>query len=212
MSICFLGCDVNVNLNGAPGVKGSGVSKTETREVADFDKLEFNGAGTVNLTFGDSNSLEISGDDNLLPLIETKVEDGKLVIRPTESINPKSDLVFNVVTKDLSDVSVAGAASLDIKEAAIETLKVKVSGAAKMSGSGSIDDLDISISGAGSIALKDMKSKDVKISVSGAASATVYASNSLDARIAGIGKITCHGNPQDVNKTTSGLGTIKIVD
>lgn len=213
LSVCFLGCDVSVNLNGsATGIKGSGVSKTETRDIEDFEKIHFNGAGTVNLTFGESSSLEVSGDDNLLPLIETKVENGKLVISPTESINPKSKLVFNVVVVDLKEVTVAGAASMDIEEAASDSLKIQVSGAAEVTGSGAVDQLDISISGAGSIGLKEMKSKDLKISVSGAASATVYASESLDAKLSGVGSISCHGNPENVEKSTSGLGTISILD
>ncbi|MFK7767686.1 MAG: head GIN domain-containing protein [Mariniblastus sp.] len=207
LSLCC-GCEINFN----SGVKGSGVLKTETRQVAQFDKVKFDGIGTLNLSFGETNSLEVSGDDNLLPMIETTVSDGTLHIRPTESINPKSDLVFNVVTSELSEVAVAGAADLNIKDAACDSLKVTVSGAADMTGNGTVTDLAVSISGAGSVSLKDMKSENAKVSVSGAASASVYASKSFDGSISGVGSITCHGNPEDVEKSTSGVGSIKVVE
>ena len=211
VSVGFSGCNITFNGSGT-GLRGSGISKTETREVTSFDKIIFQGMGQVNVSYGDTDSLEIIGDDNLLELIETNVNNGKLTIRPTEGINPKIDLVFNIVTTDLSEVAVSGAANLDIYDAKGEELKIKISGAASMSGNGEITNLKVSISGAGSIDLEDLKTKNVDVSVSGAAKATVHASDSIDASISGVGIITCHGNPTDVKKSTGGLGKISIVE
>jgi hypothetical protein len=60
-------------------VIGSGKKASETRKVDSFTQLELLGVGRIEVTIGNRQPLELSGDDNILPLIETKVTDGKLV-------------------------------------------------------------------------------------------------------------------------------------
>ena len=56
-----------------PTVAGSGKVATETRAVVGFDAIALRGSITLELRQGEREGLELSADDNLLPLIETRV-------------------------------------------------------------------------------------------------------------------------------------------
>ena len=59
---------------GPPAVHGSGVSKTETREIEACNEVKFVGGGQMNITVGPEPTFQITGDDNLLPRILDCVE------------------------------------------------------------------------------------------------------------------------------------------
>ena len=62
------------------GIKGSGTIKTEKRELGAFTSVETTGAYEIQITCQQRQSLEIEGDDNILPIIRTEVRDGVLHI------------------------------------------------------------------------------------------------------------------------------------
>ena len=208
LAVTLSGCSLISN----PGVPGSGVSKTELRDVETFEEIELKGAGSVEVTFGDEQSLELTTDDNLLELIETKVEGGKLVIKPTEAIDPSISLEVKINLSKLTSVRIRGAGTLDIDGIQGEKLDLSVDGAGTIKGTGSVKDLKVDISGAGSAKLAELKAENVEIELSGAGSANVFASKSFDGNVSGVGKIDCQGNPEDVKKNVSGIGRIEIGD
>ncbi len=61
--------------------RGSGIMATETREVSGYDAIEIEGYGNLIITQGETESLEIEAEDNILPHITTKVRNGTLHIR-----------------------------------------------------------------------------------------------------------------------------------
>src|SRR6476646_1705754 len=63
-------------------VKGNGQIRTQTRAVSGFAGVALGLPAEVEVRQGPSEGVTIEADDNLLPLIETKVEDGVLEIRP----------------------------------------------------------------------------------------------------------------------------------
>ncbi len=214
VAIClFAGCDINVNVGGnSNGIKGSGVSKSESREVESFNSISLEGYGTLKISQGDEESVTITTDDNLLEVIKTNVKDNVLTISPSESISPKSGLKIDVVTKDIVAVNSDGAATIEVADIVGDSIKFDLSGAATVSGTGEYTDLTVSIAGAGTAKLSEFKSENTKVTISGAGSATVYAKSSVDAEINGTGTIRVHGNPDDVKKTVNGFGTITVVE
>ncbi len=63
------------------GVRGNGVLSTRTFELAKFDHVVLVGTGNARITTGQLPFLEITTDENMFPLLEIEVSDGKLVIR-----------------------------------------------------------------------------------------------------------------------------------
>ena len=61
-------------------IKGNGNIKTEERQVGNFTGIEDQGSFDVEISYGESNTVKVEADENLLPVITTKVEGSKLVV------------------------------------------------------------------------------------------------------------------------------------
>src|SRR5262245_121595 len=96
--IGLAGCD----LSSATGrSKGSGIMKTEKRSVAPFDSVEVSCHGSIQVRTQGQEGLEISGDDNIIPLITTEVNNGILHIRSSKEYTSRDKLVIVVTAPDL---------------------------------------------------------------------------------------------------------------
>jgi hypothetical protein len=209
------------------GVRGSGVEKTEQRDIGAFTAIDVGGAYELEVVCGQSPRLEITGDDNILPLIKTEVRGGTLVIESRENINPKLTLRLKIGTQDLerlessgaSDVKIAqvnnnalrietsGAGSV-VADVRTKTLTVETSGAGDVRASGQTDTFSIETSGAGKVRAKDLQAQRVTVRISGAGDAEVTALQELNARVSGAGDVTYYGNPSVVNQEVSGAGSV----
>lgn len=189
------------------GIPGSGVPKTETRQLATFDKVEFSGAGSIEITIGKPQSFEITCDDNLLSLIETKVTDGKLTVRPLEEIRD-CHLKIKATVSDISSLAVDGAGRVKLEGIDNKRLAISAEGAVSVTVKGATERFKLAISGAGGIDASGLTARDAKVELSGAGGAEVHATETLDVSISGVGSVVYSGDPK-VTKNVSGLGTVQ---
>lgn len=213
-------------------VEGNGVYKKETREVGSFSGIATSGSWAVMLAYGNSNSIEIEGDENLLEYIETKVENGKLHIRAKKNgnIRSKNKIVVYVSISQIKGLYVSGSGDIigKGKFSNAGTTNIGVSGSgnikldfdrfdgidASVSGSGGIilkgtsNAIDARISGSGNINCKEVVSDDVTASISGSGNIRVQANTSIDARIAGSGSVFYTGGAKNVRTHKAGSGRI----
>ena len=80
----------------ACGVRGSGVRKTEKRDLPAFTSIETNGAFEVEVTCQKPASFEIEADDNLLPLVETEVKGGVLRVTSTKHYSSRGSIALRI--------------------------------------------------------------------------------------------------------------------
>jgi len=203
--ISLTGCGI---LTPSDRVKGSGVVKTEKRSLGSFTTLDVSCAGTIQVHSQAPDSFEISGDDNIVPLITTEVKNDTLYIRSTKEYSPKDKLQITVAIRDLKRFAFAGAGEADLSNISNDRLELVLSGAGSFVASGETKDADISLSGAGSVDAKNLHAVNAKVNSTGVGSVDVYASGQLDAKAAGVGEINYYGNPKSVNKQAAGLGSI----
>jgi hypothetical protein len=190
------------------GVPGSGVAKTETRDLGNFEVVDFSGAGTLELTIGLPARLTITADDNLLPLIETTVRDGRLLIGSSQSINPKTGLVVHASATDIKSVNISGAATTIVTGINNESFTIDLSGSGSIKLAGKTDRLTLSVSGAASTDATNLQASSVVVGISGSGSAKVQARETLNANVSGSGSITYIGNPK-VEQNISGVGSVR---
>lgn len=193
--------------------EGSGVVVNETREVSDFDEVAFTGIGTLNITMGDAELLEIEAEDNILPRIVTDVHGDRLeigfdndhwesLIRPTKPIR------YFLTVRSLKEVNLSGLGDVQIEEIESDRLVLTLSGAGRVKTSGEVNELEINVTGAGSFDGADLKSERIDVNLSGAGSATVWATEFLDVNISGLGNVRYYGEPE-IRETVTGLGTLE---
>jgi hypothetical protein len=206
----FAACDYTNIRTGGSGdrVEGSGSRKTERREVAGFDRLLIEGAFRVEMVSGQAPSLEVEADDNLLPLILAEVEGGRLRVHSERGMSTKQMPRLRITVPDVREIELPGASEFSLTGVRNESLKISVPGASKFRAEGETGRLEVALSGAGLVDAEGLRAREVKASCSGAGSISVYASESLDASVSGVGSINYAGDPANVSRNVSGLGRI----
>jgi hypothetical protein len=192
------------------GIRGSGVVKEEVRDAAGFTSITLTSIGDVHVRQAEKDSLVIRAEDNLLPLLESRVEGGtlKLSVAKDARIDPTKPVEFDVTVKNLQGLKVSGAGSVEASDIRAKNLLVELSGVGSVAVSGAADELALTLSGVGSYRGADFKTKRATVRSSGVGSAVVNASELLDASVSGVGSVEYVGSPQ-VRQSVSGVGSIK---
>ncbi len=191
-------------------VVGSGKVISETRNVSGFTGVRLAGFGDVNVTLGPAESVIVQADDNIVPLIETTVSVGKLIIRtkPFSSIRPTNGIHVTVVLKSLDELTLGGSGSIHATGMTGPKLMVALPGSGDITVTGTTDNATITLLGSGNIYCDGLKAKSVSVQIMGSGDVTAYADQSLDATIFGSGNIRYSGEPAQVTKNIKGSGSI----
>jgi Putative auto-transporter adhesin, head GIN domain len=189
------------------GVRGSGVRKTEQRDLPAFNSIDTSGAFDVEVTCQKPASFEIEADDNILPLVETEVRDGVLHVTTNKSYTSAGGIKLRINVPDLVSVKSTGAGKFNVSGVKNDKFEIQSMGAATVVASGQSKSVKISSTGAGKIDAHDLRASDADVSVTGAAGVDVYATDELDVTVSGAGRVTYSGNPK-VNKKVSGAGQV----
>jgi hypothetical protein len=189
-------------------VIGSGKEAREIREIGNFTELDLRGIGSVEVTIGNPRPLVISGDDNILPMIETKVTDGRLTIRSTRPIRPVQPLIIKVTVPDLAAVMLGGSGEIAATSIANDNLRATLTGAGTITLSGQTSNLAITLTGAGTVDARKLVAKVATVDMSGAGRIDVSPVVSLQVTITGAGTVTYSGEPTITQKIT-GVGKLE---
>jgi len=189
------------------GVRGSGVRKSEKRDLPSFTAIETSGAFEVQVNCQKPASFEIEGDDNILPLIKTEVRNGVLRVSSTKSYNTSMPISLRITVPDLTSVRSTGAGKFTIMDLQNEEFEINSTGAAMVIADGRSGSVKIRSTGAGKIDALNLHARTAEVTVTGAASVDVYASEQLDVTVSGVGRVTYSGDAK-VNKRVSGAGQV----
>lgn len=211
--------------------------KVEERAVSNFERVLLKDFGDVYITQGESESLQIEADEEMLPRIKTEVVDRRLIISIEGDWLRRISLGFghlsgdsirlNLQVRQLTsaevigagrlraarletpslDVKLAGAGSIEIGGLACGTLTANLPGAGKIELEGAVVSQDVQLSGAGSFQGLKLESKRAKVHVSGVGNAAVNVADELDVHISGLGGVQYKGEPR-LQTNISGLGRL----
>jgi len=205
--VLLVGNAAAFSFNGS-GIKGSGDMETRSFDLNDFSEIIVGGAFEVDVTFGDQQEIRVTIDDNLWDNLELEVKGDRLIIDWDEDCRPDSDCRLRLTVTSLEAMTIHGAADVDITDFEGDTFRFDLSGAADLEMSGKVDDLEIQVSGAGDIDTRDLQAQHVKVRISGAGNANITATESIDAKVSGVGNIKYWGDPKKERTNVSGMGHI----
>lgn len=211
------------------GTTGSGKLQAESRVLTGFQAITVSGSINVVLRQGNREGIEVSADNNLLPLIETQVENGTLRIRPKAGAsyltrNPVQVSVDLITLKSLSvggsgevsarglkadkiDVTIGGSGGVKFADLQTRALELAIGGSGSFSAKGRADKLDLSVGGSGGVLADALDADDVSITIGGSGGAVVKANRRLDVAIAGSGSVVYSGEAV-VSKSIAGSGRV----
>lgn len=198
---------------GSNQVSGNGKVVTKTRTIENFNKIAIRGAYQVVVTQGNQDSLKITTDSNIVPLVMTKVKDKQLSIynRKGISFSLTKPVMVQLIVKNLEEVTASGANALVISSFSGNGLKIDTSGSINAILAGKVRNLSMQISGSGKINATKLVAKNVNIRLIGSGQVMVHATDKLDTKITGSGSIMYSGNPDNVGQSIIGSGTLKRV-
>ena len=167
-------------LSGCTKVRGSGVRKTEKRDLPAFTSIETSGAFEVEVNCQKPASFEIEADDNIVPLIKTEVRNGVLHVSNTKSYSTSGGIVMRITVPDLESVRSTGAGKFRVSDVKNENFEVRSTGAAQVVVAGQSKSVKISSTGAGKIDAHNLRASNADVNVTGAASVEVHATDELE--------------------------------
>jgi len=209
-------------------MEGSGVVKEEIREVSSFHGIAVSGPFETELSEGEF-EVKLQGDDNLLPLISTQVEDGALRIRCEESFASKQGITVFVSLPELSSIHLVGSGSVkgrstfsgaelslsnggsgDLElSGAFDKLVVNASGSGDIALSGTVQEQAINLSGSGDYEAQSLEcTGDATVNLNGSGNCTVKVAGELNVQLTGSGNVLYEGSPGSVNSNVSGSGSV----
>lgn len=203
---------VMVHIDGKPMRAGSGKAATVERQTGDFDRIVLRSAEDLEVQIGPRLQVKVSGDDNLLDLIETRVEGGRLVIDSHGSYRTKTPLRVQVQLPVLNEFVLEGSADANLIGLAGTRFKLELDGSGTIRASGKVDDLEVEVNGSGDALLAGLQARSAEADLNGSGDIELAALASLHAQINGSGDIRYHGTPTKLHTAVNGSGDIARVD
>ena len=213
--------------------RGSGDVVIEERDVSGYTSVALTGVGSVEIIQGDTESVVVEAEDNIMPLLTTEVQDGILIlsqeenriINPTRPIKYTVNIIevnglsgsgsgdFNAATLETNtlDLDLSGSGGINVTSLDADSLNVSISGSGQVLVSGQVNDQQLDISGSGQYQAPELDSKTAEIDVSGSGKAVVTVEDTLDATISGSGSVSYYGDPI-ITSSVSGSGTIERLE
>ncbi|MBS1517628.1 MAG: DUF2807 domain-containing protein [Bacteroidetes bacterium] len=220
----------SLNLS-AQTIYGNGNVSEENRTLSSFDEIESDGVMNVFLKQGGTESVTIKGDKNILPYIETKVTDRRLVISVKKGITLKDShkLSVYVTLKDLTALRNNGVGNLrsenkldlnDLKiinngvgnidlEFDCNRLDLEINSVGNNTFSGNADIVDILHNGVGNLNAFDLTADKLKIVSNSVGNADVRSEREIDITLNGTGNVFYKGSASIKRSEKNGIGNIK---
>ena len=211
-------------------VRGSGNVISEKRDVRGFKQVELAGSGELTISQGDTESLTVEADDNIMPRIRTEVHGDRLRIGLEQgvSVRPTAPMRYTLVVRDLTGVElsgsgkilagalrcsdltldISGSGSIRFDQLAAGNVRAEIDGSGNMRIAGKANRQDVQISGSGSYQAEDLESRSAKVSIDGSGDSTLWVRDSLSTSISGSGSVHYYGNPS-LSKSASGSGHVR---
>jgi len=192
----------------ANSVRGSGKRIVQKRDIGDFKSISTEGAYELRIVCQKGASLEIEGDDNILPVITAEVSNGVLRLKSLRNYSSSEPIMVRISVPNLEALSVSGAGKIDVDGMNNERFEIDANGVATIKVSGTTKVLDISANGASKIDTHKLAAARAVVESNGVSKIDIDVKDQLDVTIAGPSTVTYEGDPV-VKKSIHGPGKLE---
>jgi hypothetical protein len=219
----------------ADAVVGSGTVAADTRRPGEFDAVAVSGGIGLRVRQASAPAATVRGDDNVLPLVETVVEERRhgrtLVVRfargrsirtrqpvtvevdavrlrAIESVGSGDVVVERFDTPSL-ELSMSGSGDVALQALRTDALELSLAGSGDVKAEGRAARLSLAIAGSGDADLSGLDSDQVEVSIAGSGDARVVARKAIDVSIAGSGDVSYSGGATQVSTSVAGSGSVR---
>ncbi|MGV6845114.1 MAG: head GIN domain-containing protein [Lutibacter sp.] len=211
------------------GIQGNRHVITENRTIKNqFDAVSVQQGIHLYLSQGNETSLKVEADENIMPLLVTKVEDNTLKIYFKKNVSRAKARNVYLSTNAISKISASSGSSVTTEATWLaDSFELKTSSGSAInciikahniignssSGSslkikGESKNTSIKASSGSSINCKELQSDSVTAKASSGATIKVMVNQSLNAKASSGASIRFLGNPTSINKEASSGGSV----
>jgi hypothetical protein len=191
-----------------PQIRGSGKRELQKRNVSPFTSISTEGAFTIEVTCQKDLSLEVEGDDNVLPYVTSDVSNNVLRLKNTKNYSTSEPVKFKISVPNLDGFSSNGAGRIDIRGISNDKFEIDANGAPTIIVSGTTKVIDIGANGAVKVDTTKLHAARGVVETNGASHVDLDVTDQLDATVNGPSTITYKGDPV-VNKSVRGPGKVE---
>lgn len=208
-------CVYTFNGNKGKSVTCKGPVVTRTFEFADFEAVTINGGADIDLFQGDF-KVSVKANEEVYDYLDYEVIDGVLVIKTKDNLGIRSEEYdITVSLPFLTALTVNGAGEVEIVNGytSDKDMDITINGAADIDITGiTVPSLDVVVNGAGDIDVNDMNVETLSVIISGAGDVDLSGkAGSATLSVSGAGDIDARGlECTDVKTSKSGLASIRL--
>ena len=190
-------------------IQGSGNVITDKRKLSSFSKLSISTVVDVEYFTSENYRLELTADDNIVPIISSSIEGDTLSIDARQSYSTQNKLRAKIYgPSTLGGVETDGSSDVNMQGIASNLLEIDLDGSSDFTVQGKVQNLHIKTSGRSDINAKKLLATNVTINADGHTDAIVTANKNLNVVLDGISDITYYGHPDSITKTIDGIGNV----
>jgi hypothetical protein len=190
---------------GCTQTTGSGVSKTETRTVGAFSEIAASSGLDVKVHVGGATAVTVTGDDNIVPLVETEVSSDRLRIgyKSMQNVRTATPVHVDVTTPKLGAIDASSGVHLTAEGVNAETFSIHVSSGVDAKVSGTAGALTLHASSGVNLDAGGLASKTATVHASSGSNVTVRASDAVQGEASSGSDVTVLGAPATRTIATS---------
>lgn len=210
-------------------VKGSGPVVTQEFVLPNISAVGLSIDANVILTRGDSQTVVIEGQQNIINNIEKYVtSDGYWSIGYYNNVKNHAGVTIYITSPNIDYATISGSGSIQSTNTFSDTTNVylnisgsgsiymntqahiiesTISGSGRIEINGSAYEHRIDVSGSGDIRAYGLETTNTYVRISGSGNSQIWVNDYLDVNISGSGSVYYTGNPQ-INANISGSGGI----
>jgi hypothetical protein len=206
---------------------GNGEKVTQRRAVGEFKAVRLEGSLDVQVKVGAPATVTVTIDENLQPLVVTRLDGDTLVVSTTGSMSYRGEGLVEVATPALRalgiegsgdavidggqgdlELSVSGSGDLSWRGAAAR-LAVEIEGSGDVTLAGTADEARLEVAGSGDIQAQGLTVRSARVEVAGSGDVSLTLSGgTLAASVAGSGDVHWYGSAQVERASVAGSGEI----
>jgi hypothetical protein len=188
-----------------------GPRTTQTRDVADFTRIDNRASADVQLRVGEPTRVRVRAGKHVIDDVQTKVSDGTLHVIYDHHGFGGDSVVVEVSVPKLTGVDVSGSGDLDAGGIDADALDVRSDGSADIDLQGTVGQLTLNLDGSGDAHLADLAAREARVSAGGSGDTDLRANQRLDVAVDGSGDVRYYGDPT-LTQHDDGSGDVRHAD
>jgi hypothetical protein len=184
---------------------------TQSRQVADFTRIDNPESVDVQLRVGGPRRVGVSAGEKVIDDVGTEVRDGALLVTFDHSGWGGDDVVVEASVPKLEGIETSGSGDVDAYGIHADAFEVRSDGSSDITLEGTVRRLALELDGSGDADLADLAALAARVFAGGSGDANLRVDERLDVSLDGSGDVRYYGDPA-LTQHLDGSGELSRAD